>query len=383
MTIQLNWKTPTKIVRWHNWAEQNVKKIVIFPDGVTEKQIRPRDYWYYSEANYSEFKSLVNSVWSVQFVDSWKRFRFEFWVYIWNRTALDFKMKSNTVRIINIDNFSLSSKTLPFSMPNDLFSVWYFWENRILTPRWLIDFDWNVVNTFAISFNSIVPWLPWIVWANSWYDIYKWTVYWDNIVFEKIWTWATDQSVWLMNYWYLWAYLLNSNDTSWGWNSSYINPTTNIITNFKWWNNTRQAYGCAGVDWKIYRNSMRDNWRWRLQKIWTWDEWFVWNQLSSNWVAYWIRFGKFLWNIVSWWMNSNGWTWNWYWSNSYFIDLNWNITNSQSNAFAYDTYVYTNFWFIDENWRLYPYTNWWWQWVILKTDKTFTNLNWKNPYLRR
>lgn len=49
MTIQLNWKTPTKIVRWHNWVEQAVKKIVIFPDGVTEKQIRP--VWWTPWAN--------------------------------------------------------------------------------------------------------------------------------------------------------------------------------------------------------------------------------------------------------------------------------------------------------------------------------------------
>lgn len=73
MTIQLNWKTPTKIVRWHNWAEQAVKKIVIYPDGVTEKQIRPA--WWQPWANtilYCPLKDDINdATWNHTMTSGW------------------------------------------------------------------------------------------------------------------------------------------------------------------------------------------------------------------------------------------------------------------------------------------------------------------------
>jgi hypothetical protein len=82
-------------------------------------------------------------------------------------------------------------------------------------------------------------------------------------------------------------------------------------------------------------------------------------------------------------MNSNNWTGTGYWDRSYYIWTDWSVTTVQSNCRWYDTSIYWNYWFIDEKWRLYPGTWWWWSWIIFKTDKTFTDLNWKNPYLYR
>lgn len=331
--------------------------------------------WFYSDKNYNEYIQLVWDTWSIQFVDTWKRFRFNYAVYIWNRTAIDFNW--STMRTINLDTLTVTSS----KSSSITWRVWYIWNNRILTKNWIIDFDWNTITSF--SYNSVTPGDNWIIWANSWYDIYKWILNWDSVTFTKIWTSWTDQWAWEMNYWYLWAYLLNGNDTSWSWLSAYVNPSTNQITNFWWESNSRQRMWFVMPDWKMYRLAIRNNWWWRMQKIWTTWEWLVWNSLSTSWLAYWSRWWKFLWNIVSWWMNSNNWQWNWYWSNNYFINTNWNLSLVQSNAFAYDTNIYTNYWFIDENWWIYPMTSWWGSWVIFKTNKTFTNLNWKNPYLYR
>lgn len=355
-----------------------VKEIYV---GTTKVRPEEIDNVYYSDKNYQEYQSLVNSTWSVQFADSWKRFRFYFWVYIWNRTALDFQSNSNVMRIINLDTLTSTSKTLSVTMPNKSFRVWYFWNDRILTPKWILDFQWNVITSF--SYDSITPWVPWVVWANSWFDIYKWIVNWDNITFTKIGTSWTDQWSWDMAYWHLWAYLLNSNDTKWSWYSAYVNVSNNSITNFTWWKSSRHPFAVAWPDWKLYRKCIRNNDRWKLQKIWTWSEWFVWDALSTSWNLSWVRFWKFLWNIVSGWMNSNNWTGNWYWSNSYFIGTDWTFSKVQTNAWAYDSEIYWYLWFIDEQWYIYPHTKSWWTWVILKTNKTFTNLNWKNPYLWR
>lgn len=334
---------------------------------------------YYSDKNREEYQSLVNSIGSIQFIDTGKRFRFKNWVYIWDRTALDFDW--TTMRTINLDTLTVtSSKSSTISG-----KVRYFWNNRILTKMWIADFEWNMITAFSTTYNSITPWLPWVVWTNSWYDIYKWVVDWDNVTFTKVWTWLTDQSVWWMFYWRLWAYLINYHDNSWSGNSSYIDPESWAITNFWAWSssNWRIWISVSWPDWKLYRKCRRTIWWWLMQKIWTWNEWIVWTSLSTSRNDYWNRWWKFLWNIVSWWMNSSNWTWNWYWSNNYFIATDWTLTKVQDNAFAYDTNIEAQNWFIDENGRLYPVTFWWWSWVILKTDKTFTNLNWKNPYLWR
>lgn len=355
--------------------DYRIKKIYLGTD-----LIRPSNQnVYYSDGNRAEYQSLVDSVGSVQFVDTWKRFRFNDWVYIWNRTALDFNW--TTMRTINLDTLSVtSSKSSSISS-----RVWYFWDNRILTRMWIADFEGNMVTTFSTTYNSITPWDDWVVWANNWFDIYKWIVDWDNITFTKVGTWWTDQWAWWMFYWKLWAYLINNHDNSWSGNSSYINPESWAITNFWGWStsNWRIEMSVSWPDWKLYRKCRRSIWWWLMQKIWTWDEWIVWNSLSTSWLDYWNRWWKFLWNIVSWWMNTNNWTWNWYWSNNYFIATDWTLTKVQDNAFAYDTWICWHEWFIDENGRYYPLTYWWWSWVILKTDKTFTNLNWKNPYLWR
>lgn len=349
-----------------------IQKIYIWTD-----QVRPKVYdIYYSDANRNEYQNLVDTVWSVQFVDSGKRYRFIYPCYIWDRIALNFNW--TTMTTVNLDDFSSSSKTISVNVSS---RVWYFGENRILTSVWILDFQWNVITSF--SYKSITPWLPWVVRANDWYDIYKWEVNWDNITFTKIWTWGTDQTAEVMCYWRLWAYLINSNDTQWSWNSSYINPTTNAITNFTGWSNWRMPFAYAWPDGKLYRETIRYNWWGRMQKIWTWDEWFVWDSLSTSWSNYGRRSWHFLWNFVSWWMNRSSWQWTWYWSNSYFIDTSWTFTKVQENAFAYDSEILSYLWFIDENWRIYPYTGWWWSWVILKTDKTFTKLNRANPFLWR
>lgn len=339
---------------------------------VTTKSVPPV---YFSEANFNEYQNLVDTIWSVNFCDTGCRFRFNNWVYIWNRTALDFNW--STMRKINLDTLAVTcSKSSTIN-----WRVRYFWDNRILTRNWIADFDWNIINSF--TYCSITPWDECIVWANCNYDIYKWVVNWDCITFTKVGTWWSDQSVWGMFYWHCGAYLLNSNDTKWSCNSSYINPTTNALSNFTWAANGRWATAVAWADWKEYRMVTRCNWFGRLQKIWTWNEWIVWDALCYTRTQYWTRFGKFLWNVVSGGMWSNNWTGNWYWSNNYFINTNWTLTKVQTNAFAYDTNINWQSWFIDEKWRLYPSTSWWWSWVILKTNCTFTDLNRQNPYLWR
>jgi len=348
----------------------------------TWKQKEPERDPYYSNENYLEFQWLVDSVWSVQFVDSWERYRFNSACYIWNRIAVN--ISGTTMTKVDLDTLTVT-ETITLSQ-SPTWRIWYFWNNRILTNKGIIDFDWDFKSTF--SYDNITVWDTWVVWSNSWADIYKWTVNWDTISFTKVWSWRSGSSLYWrwITYWNLWAYLL----ISWENNSetdTYINPSTSSVSSFSspnagsLWN---WGLAVAWADGKLYRIMARDNGWWRLQKIWTQNEWVVWDSLGTTWwIAYWGRFWKFLWNIVSWNMNTNNWTWNWLWSNSYFINTSWTLTKVQTNAFAYDTNVYLSNWFIDEKWWLYPQTSWWWSWVILKTDKTFNNLNWSNPYLFR
>lgn len=336
--------------------------------------VKTSEIWYSSQA-FEEYKNCAAAIGSVCILDTWCRFRFTYPVYIWNRTIIDFGWWC--FRKINADTLTVTSYKTMCNPGNS----WYFGDNRILTRCWILDFDWNVITSFC--YQSITPWDTWVVWANCWYDIYKWIVDWDNITFSCIWTSQTDQSSWWMNYWPCWAYLLNGSDNSWSWYSSYINPTTNAITAFWWQSHSRQTRWWSMPDWKLYRFAQRCNCRWRLQRIWTWDEWLVWNWLSNSWLDYWQRSGKFLGNSISWWMNTNNWTWNWYWSNNYYIDEAWTVSIVQSNTLSYDTWVQLEYWAVDEKWWIYPNTYWWGSGVVLKTDKTFTDFNWKNPYMRR
>lgn len=379
-------KAIKEIYYWNPWVyDGNRNYTSIKAVYYWSKKIRPASVpeVYYSDEAFAEYQSLVDSVWSVQFVDTGKRFRFNYWVYIWNRTALDFMYGSNVMRTINLDTLTSTSKTLSVTMPSDRdLTIYYFWDNRILTPRWILDFSWNVITAF--SYDWIVPWLPWVVRAHSWLDIYKGIVTWDNISFTKVWTSSADQYVWNICYSRLWAYLMNSDDSQWSWYSAYVNPTTNVVTSFPAnTEHSRSAHAVSWPDWNLYRYLIRNAGWGRIQRVTTvsWD--VLWTSLSTAWLAYGDRRWKFLWNIVSWWMNSSNWTWAWYWSTSYFVSTSWDVTKVQDNAFAYDTWVQTCLWFIDENWWIYPKTYKWWSWVILKTDKTFTNLNWKNPYLWR
>lgn len=355
-----------------DWVK--IKKVYIGTEQVRPKVSRAS---YYSEENWNEFQSLVSSVGSVQFQDSTKRFRFKYACYIGDRIAVD--VDGSNFRKINLDTLSVVSTVSTTANGR----IWYFGDNRILTRAWILDFNWTVITSFSQWFSSITPWLPGVVRANVSYDIYKWIVDWDNVTFTKVGTWSSDQNVWWMSYGHLWAYLFNSNDSSGSWNNTYINPSTDALTNFQWTTNGRWTQAYSGADGKMYRFLTRTSGRWMLQKVGTGNEWSVGSSLSTDWLQYWQRTGKFLGNIVSWWMNTSSGTGNWYWSNNYFINSSGTLTTAQTNAFAYDSDIWWYDWFIDENGWLYPRTWSWGSWVILKTNKTFTDLNWKNPYLRR
>ena len=348
--------------------------------------IRPKQSsmdFYYSDDNWSEYQSLVSSVWSVQFVDTWKRYRFNNPCYIWNRTIVN--VNGSTFSKINVDTLTvISSKSSTLNG-----RIWYFWDNRILTRDGIIDFDWNMVTSFGTTYRAITPWLPWEVWANdNSYGMYKGIVNWDNITFTKVWTSTSNSwiwaSPWLLTYWRLWVYQLWSteNSTHYVWFVNASTWTLSTIAVAAWQEHMAGDWECM-PDWKIYKHALRTLWWWRLYKIWTSGEWAVWNQFGSSWTSYWTRFWKFLWNIVSWWMWTQNGTGNWYWSNNYFINSSWTLTLVQSNAFAYDTNIYSSSWCIDENWRIYPATSWWGSGVILKTDKALTDFHWWNPYLWR
>lgn len=348
--------------------------------------------YYFSSDSFNEYQSLVNSVWSINFLDSWSRFRFNYWVYIWNRTALDFDW--STMRTINLDSLTVTSSKS--SSING--RVRYFWNNRILTSSWIIDFQWNIITSF--SYDSVTPWLSWEVRAKSWSAIYRGVVDGDMITFTQIWSITDFYRGWWIRYSKLWLYYAPDVDywadrQKWGWtlfdaetyaktyipladnyNYNSMNPNWWAWPDGKYYQMWHRNYGSSSESLEIAR-------RWKLHKLWTTDEWLVWSSVSNNsWLAYWDRFWKLLWNFVSWWMNSSNWTWNWYCTNNYYIDTQWNATLVQSNAFAYDSWVIWIDWFIDENWRLYPRTYWWWSWVILKPDVNLT-LNRKNPYLWR
>lgn len=349
--------------------------------------IRPKQSsmdFYYSDDNWNEYQSLVSSVWSVQFVDTWSRYRFQNGCYIWNRTAVN--VDGTTFKKVNLDTLTvISSKS---STVNG--RLFYFWDNRILTKDWIMDFDGNIITSFSsYSFRWITVWLPWEVWwLDNSYGMYKGIVNWDSVTFTKVWTSTSNSWVWAspwnIVYWRLWTYTLwyteNSTQYLWFYNASTWTFSTMTVAA---WQAHMSADWQVMPDWKIYKHVQRNLWWWKLYKIWTAGEWAVWSQLSTSWTSYWIRYWKFLWNVVSWWMSSQNGTGNWYWSNNYFINSSWTVTLVQSNAFAYDTSIYSSWWFVDENWWIYPYTSWWGSGVILKTDKTFTDFPWWNPYLYR
>lgn len=348
--------------------------------------IRPKKQsgdFYYSDDNWNEYQSLVSSVWSVQLVDTWKRYRFNCACYIWNRVAVNVDWTNLTK--VNLDTLTVVS-TKPSSISG---KIWYFGDNRILTRSWIMDFDGNMITTFSTSYRMITPWLPWVVWANDdSYNMYKGIVNWDNVTFTKVWTSTSNSWIWAspwdMLYWRLWAYSSwnTENSTQYIWFYNVSTWTFSTITASMWSQHATAWWVCM-PDWKIYKHAERNLWWWRLYRVWTSAEWVVWNSLSTGWGGYWNRAWKFLWNIISWWMNSNNGTGTWYWTNNYFINSSWTVTLVQSNALAYDSTIYSTNWFVDENWWLYLGTGWWGSGAILKTDKTFTDFHWWNPYLYR
>lgn len=349
-------------------------------------EVRPRAKNFFNQSSFEEYQALVDSVGSVQFVDSWYSFRFNFCCYIGNKTILDFANNSNIMRTIDVSdlsNITYTSTTLNFTMPDAWLRIWYLWDNRVLTNYWILDFNGNLITELPYK-RSVTVWDTNEIWAkDSSGSIYKGTLSWDNITWSNAIYWWSDQWIWHVYYGNLWAYSITDNDTLWDWISTYIDPvtltTSNIVDNV----DSRMSQAASWADGKLYRNRVRYEWWCTLTKIWTTNEWAVWTATDTNWYAWWNRFGKFLWNIVAWWMNSENWIWWWWWSNSYFIATDWTLTLSQANALWYDTNIQTHLWCIDEDGYIYPFTSWWWSWVILKTDKTFGNLNWKNPYLWR
>lgn len=381
---------------WIKVWNKDVKGILFKGKNVKEVYYRGKKIWsaepkpvppspvhwdfYYSDESFAEYQRLVDEVWSVQFESTGRQAYFYNPVYIWNRTILDFNWSFLYKYNADTLEYEILNRNLPDKFYKFEHRVRYFWEDRILTRYWLYDFSWNKISAFQ-NFHSVTPW-NWVVRANEDFDIYVWEVNWDDITFSKVGSSRSDQFSWQLSCWHLWAYLLNSNDISWGGWSALIKDGSLEEYQIEWWDSSRNIHWFAWPDWKMYRYALRNNGWWRLQKIWTESEWFVWDILSSFWLAYWERFGKFLWNIVSWGMDRSNWRWTWYGSNNYFIDTDWNITLVQSDALAYNPTVSTRYWCIDELWYIYTVWEEWW-WPILKTDKSFTNLNRKNPYLYR
>lgn len=348
---------------------------------------------YYSNRNYEEYQNLVESIWSVQFIDTGSRFRFTYPCYIWNRTALDFNWTN--MRTIDLDSLTVTS-TKSSSING---RVRYFWDNRILTRLWVADFEGNIITSF--SYDEVTPGLPWEVRAKSWSTIYIWAVDGDSITFTQVGTITDFYRSWCIRYARLWLYYAPSVDywsdsKKWWWTlfDAQTHAKTYLsLADYDNYNSMNPAWG-AWPDGKYYQMWHRNSWsseeslavsrRWKLHKLWTTDEWLVGSSVSNNsWLAYGDRFWHFLWNFVAWGMNSNNGTGNWYCSNSYYINTQGTATLVQSNAFAYDSTINSIDWFIDEKWWIYPRTSWWGSGVILKTDKTFENLNWRNPYLFR
>lgn len=334
---------------------------------------------YFTSSNWNEYQTLVNNTGSVQFQDSWARFRFQWFAcYIGNRVAID--VNGSTFRKIDLDNLTvLSSKSTSVS-----WKIWYFGEDRILTRAWIMDFDGNIVTSFSSYwFNQITPWDEWVVWANktSGRKLYKWVVNGDNVTFTEVWTVSGSADIGYMGYWHLWAYSFGYSTSSGYW--AYINPSDDSVTNVAISGYERAGRCLSGADWKMYRFLLRGLWWWKLQRMWTTNEEDVGTSLWTGSNSSWWRFGKFLWNIVVWAMNTTNGTGSGYGTNNYFIGTDGSFSLVQTDAWSYDTNVEGDKWFIDENWWIYPITSWGGTWVILKTNKTFTNLNWKNPYLYR
>ena len=247
-----------------------------------------------------------------------------------------------------------------------------------------MDFDGNMVTTFSKTFYQITPWNKnGVVYANDGSrKLYKGVVNGDSITFTQIGTVSGSQDISYMGCGHLWAYSYGYSASSSGY-WAIINPDTDVVTNvsISWVERTARCVSWA--DGKLYRHLIRDLGWGKLQKMWTSNEWDVGTSLSTSYVSYGWRFGKFLWNIVTWGMNTNNGTGNGYWSNNYFIATDGTLTLVQSNAWAYDSNIEGDKWFIDENGYIYPFTSLGGSGVVLKTDKTFTDLDWKNPYLYR
>lgn len=229
MTIQLNWKTPTKIVRWHNWAEQAVKKIVIFPDGVTEKQIRPA--WWQPWANtiaYYPFNWDANDhKWSWTLYNlstTWVTYTNQLsnWNYVatfaWTWQTNSAKAICSTFNIWNIpQTFSIWCKTSGNNAGSYWLNKWILIRSMTTSNSWVWNFLWTA-------------YLSWWYWAEvniNWQirTAASWNAYADNARHNIVWVYSwTTVSIYVDGNS---TPIVTKTGTSSGWNTTYL---------YIWWN---------------------------------------------------------------------------------------------------------------------------------------------------
>lgn len=229
MTIQLNWKTPTKIVRWHNWAEQAVKKIVIFPDGVTEKQIRPA--WWKPWANTLLYFPLENDaidvVNSVSLTSSWTtNYTTVGWVKSAEFTKLNWLYNNNVAVLPQWD----VAKTI---------SMWTYIKGKNIGRYWFVMF-WT---------NSS--------WATFWIS---WKENTDNICLSRWWSISSEytpsQNTWIN--------LVCTYDTTNKWRLYSNGNQTPVIT----WNTTAPTQWTSIYVWaSIWNTETRQTMYWNLSNV--------------------------------------------------------------------------------------------------------------------
>lgn len=244
MTIQLNWKTPTKIVRWHNWAEQAVKKIVVFPDGVTEKQIRPA--WWQPWANTIAYYPLTSASTVNDLSGNGKNLtnsNVSFWEYSWVDCAyLNWSAYLTVPDIVNnTPEWTMSFYIKPSSVNGAIFSkqwdgrntsliaLWFYTSNTWAKTSWTNGYVyWKTYNAWwsAVSSNEALSTSSWsnviLVWSSSSMKIYvNWTLKntlngnysfpnWDSYTTERIGSRLADGDEKGKLTWYMWSFIFEN-----------------------------------------------------------------------------------------------------------------------------------------------------------------------------
>lgn len=217
MTIQLNWKTPTKIVRWHNWAEQAVKKIVIFPDGVTEKQIRPA--WWTPWANTLLYLPLESDV-----VDR-----------SWNSVSTSSSNVSFTttwgVVSANIPRnwyITIPDTYITTSLTEKTISMWlYVWATQTTYRRWIVwllkeGYSWNSI-AFIENTTKISSYLQWVsIWIDTPVNIYPANQWFNCIITTKD---GTNNNKIYIN----WQQVVQWNGTSTAWGNMASSVNNRVV----------------------------------------------------------------------------------------------------------------------------------------------------------